>query len=114
MSLNRRTFIAASAALASTQANRQGVVPRILAHREWEGRLLNGSDYPLPSMLPLFSLKGMVRQGVLAESAVAPLRELRESNSILFDFVLKRTLAYQGMKFPDSVFETRDFFERRA
>ena len=95
---------------AVTQANRPGIVPKILAHAEWEGRLLNGSDYPLPGILPLFSLKALVKEGVLAESVVAPLHELRESNSVLFDFVLKRNLALRGRKLPDSAFETRDFF----
>jgi mannonate dehydratase len=99
---------------AVTQANRNGVVAKIIAHREWEGRLLNGSDYPLPGILPLFSLREFVKDGLLAEGAVGMLRELRETHSILFDFVLKRNLAYQGMKLPDSAFETRGFFERVA
>jgi predicted TIM-barrel fold metal-dependent hydrolase len=99
---------------AVTQSNRNGVVAKIIAHREWEGRLLNGSDYPLPGILPLFSLKEFVREGLLAEGAVGMLRELRETNSILFDFVLKRNLVHQGMKLPDSAFETRGFFERVA
>jgi predicted TIM-barrel fold metal-dependent hydrolase len=95
---------------AVTQANRPGIVARILAHREWEGRLLNGSDYPLPGILPLFSPKAFASEGLIDAALVPVLQELRETNALLFDFVLKRHLSYQGAKFAPSVFETRDFF----
>lgn len=95
---------------AITQSNRAGAIPLILAQRDWEGRLLNGSDYPLPGILPLFSLKGLVAEGVLDASAVPVLAELRQTNALLFDFVLKRSLSYRGSRFPASAFETRDFF----
>ena len=52
----------------------------------------------------------MVSDGVLDATAVPVLRELRQSNALLFDFVLKRNLSYRGWKFPASTFETRDFF----
>ena len=78
--------------------------------RAWHGRLLNGSDYPLPGMMPLFSLSRMVAAGVLDERPVPALRELRETHALLFDFVLKRNLRHQGVGFPDATFETRDFF----
>lgn len=94
-----------------TQLNRHAALPRILAHDDWEGRLLNGSDYPLPGIMPLFSLKAMVSAGLLDEAVVAPLRSLREKNALAFDFALKRNLrAPNGRRLPASVFETRDFF----
>ena len=99
---------------AITQANRPGIPARILAHAEWDGRLLNGSDYPLPAMLPLFSPNSFAKEGLISESLVPVLRELRETNPLLFDFVLKRNLSLKGRKFPAAVFETRDFFERKA
>jgi uncharacterized protein len=99
---------------AITQANRSGVVPLILAQRDWEGRLLNGSDYPLPGILPLFSMNQLVSEGVLDAGAVPVLRELRQTNALLFDFVLKRCLDYRGSKFAASAFETRDFFTTRT
>jgi len=99
---------------AITQANRHGVVRRILLQRDWDGRLLNGSDYPLPGVKLLFSLDGLVKQGVLDGAHVHILKQLRETNALLFDFVLKRCLAVQGRRFPDATFETRGFFERRA
>jgi mannonate dehydratase len=88
------------------------VLRKLLARKDWAGRLLNGSDFPLPGILPLFSLGTMVREGVLDPAAVPTIRELRQTNSLLFDFVLKRTLSYQGSGFPPSAFETRDFFVR--
>jgi len=96
---------------AITQANRKGIVPQLLAKvRDWEGRLLNGSDYPLPGVMPVFSLDQLVGEGLLDPMTVPLLRELRQTNAILFDFVLKRSLSHNGVKFPNSVFETRDFF----
>jgi mannonate dehydratase len=98
---------------AVTQANRKGILPQLLAkQRDWEGRLLNGSDYPLPGVMPIFSLKGLVSLGVLDESLVPALRELREVNPLAFDLTLKRNLRIDGKRFPASIFETRPFFER--
>ncbi|QJR10481.1 hypothetical protein DSM104443_01545 [Usitatibacter rugosus] len=96
---------------AVTQANRADVLPTILATREWHSRLLNGTDYPLPGIMPLFSVSGFVKAGLLDESKVATIRSLRDVNALLFDFVLKRNLRYDGAAFPASVFETRPFFE---
>jgi mannonate dehydratase len=97
---------------AVTQANRAEHLPLLLERREWHARLLNGSDYPLPGILPLFSLQGLVAAGLLEEGMLPPIQSLRESNPLLFDFVLKRSLRYRGNRFADSAFETRDFFLR--
>lgn len=99
---------------AVTQLNRSPYLPRLLALREWDGRLLNGSDYPLPGIMPLFSLDRLAAMGLLEEKLVAPIRELRNVNALLFDFVLKRNLRSGGRRWPASVFETRDFFARAA
>jgi hypothetical protein len=42
------------------------------------------------------------------------LRQLRSINVLLFDFVLKRSLAANGQGFAASVFETAPFFMRPA
>lgn len=99
---------------AVTQANRATYLPRLLRMEAWDERLLNGSDYPLPGILPLFSLNRMVSDGVLEERLVPPLRALRHVNALLFDFVLKRNLRIGARRLPDSAFETRDFFTRFA
>jgi predicted TIM-barrel fold metal-dependent hydrolase len=99
---------------AVTQANRAPAIVAILARPEWEGRLLNGSDYPLPAILPIFSLQALARDGVLDARAIPALRELRQGNPLLFDFVLKRNLRHGGRRLPASAFETRPYFERGA
>ena len=97
---------------ALTQANRASVLRAFLERAPgWDGRLLNGSDYPLPGILPLFSMNRMVSDGFLAPSALPALRDLRQCNPLAFDFVLKRNLALDGKRIPASAFETRPFFD---
>jgi mannonate dehydratase len=99
---------------AITQGNRMAVAAALLARRDWHDRLLNGSDYPLPGVVPLISLPALVKNELLDPAAVEPLRRLREINVLLFDFVLKRKLALNGQGFPPSVFETAPYFKRPA
>jgi predicted TIM-barrel fold metal-dependent hydrolase len=96
---------------AVTQGNRMDVVATLLARRDWHARLLNGSDYPLPGVLPLVSLPSLVDRELLDPAAVAPLKEIRDHNVLLFDFVLKRSLLSNGAGFAPSVFETRNYFD---
>ena len=95
---------------ATPQLNRARYLPQILSREAWHGRLLNGSDYPLPGIMPLFSLNALVSLGLLPEALAAELKDLRQSNALLFDFAVKRQMSYRGRRFPRSVFETRDFF----
>ena len=92
-------------------ANRVDVAAALLSRRDWHARLLNGSDYPLPGVVPITSLPLLAERNLLDPAAVAPLRELRDHNVLLFDFVLKRSLANNGAAFARTVFETRPFFE---
>jgi mannonate dehydratase len=96
------------------QGNRMDVIPTLLERNDWHDRLLNGSDYPLPGIVPLVSLPALVERGLLEPSAAPVLRELRDHNVLLFDFVLKRSLAWRGGGFPRAVFETRRYFDRSA
>lgn len=98
---------------ALTQRNRAGTPLRtVLERRDWHGRLVNGSDYPLPGILPLFSPSALADDGLLDPVAVLPLEQLRGHNPLLFDFVLKRHLRANGAGLPASVFETRRFFDK--
>jgi predicted TIM-barrel fold metal-dependent hydrolase len=100
---------------AMTQVNRAGpALVRVLERSDWHARLLNGSDYPLPGVMPLFSLNYLVSLGLLGESMVDVLSEIRTYNALLFDFVLKRHLRSNGKAFSKSVFETRAFFAAKA
>jgi predicted TIM-barrel fold metal-dependent hydrolase len=100
---------------AVTQSNRAGPsLARLLEREPWHARLINGSDYPLPGIMPLYSMSQLVGLGIL-DAALAPtLAAIREHNPLLFDFVLKRHLRRGERRFPASVFETREFFERRG
>ena len=84
----------------------------------FRSRLLNGSDYPLPGVMPIFSVDYLVSLGLLAEAAAPVLKEIRLHNPLLFDFVLKRSLRVGGSRttaaksFGAQVFETKAFFMR--
>ncbi|MBF0161476.1 MAG: amidohydrolase [Magnetococcales bacterium] len=98
---------------AVTLRNRDPAVLRTLIEQEaWHPRLLNGSDYPLPGVMPLVAPERLARAGLLESSAVPVLNTLQGYNPLLFDFVLKRHLHAQGRRLPSRVFETRDFFEK--
>jgi mannonate dehydratase len=92
------------------QVNRGNLVGEIIRRDDWAGRLLNGSDYPLPGVLPLFSLNALSDGGLLDSAHVPLLRDVREANPLLFDLLLKRLLASDGQRFAPQVFETRRFF----
>lgn len=90
------------------QANRRPEVwQAVLRHEQWHERLLHGSDYPLPGLMPLFDLRALVRAGLLDAAAVPVLRRIREHNALLFDFVLKRQLRLGSVALPAAVFEGR-------
>ncbi|MDR0233850.1 MAG: amidohydrolase family protein, partial [Zoogloeaceae bacterium] len=67
------------------------VLQTLLAREDWHGRLLNGSDYPLPGILPIVSLSQLARHGLLPEEAVDNLDMLRQTNALHFDLALKRS-----------------------
>ena len=86
------------------------VIKTLLTESAWHKRLLYGSDYPLTGILPLISVQKFADAGLLDETAVEPLKALQDYHPFRFDFVLKRSLSWQGKRFADSVFATRRFF----
>ncbi|MEP7156874.1 MAG: amidohydrolase family protein [Betaproteobacteria bacterium] len=96
------------------QSNRARYLPAIISRSEWHPRLLNGSDYPLPGVMPLFSVDTLARNGWLQSPEAAVIKQLRDYNPLMFDFVLKRSLRIQGAKLSDTIFETGNFFDRHA
>jgi mannonate dehydratase len=97
---------------AMTQVNRAGPhLAAVIERSEWHARLLNGSDYPLPGVMPIFSVDYLVSLGLARASAAPVLKEIRLHNPLLYDFVLKRHLRSRGKAFAARVFETRKFFE---
>jgi predicted TIM-barrel fold metal-dependent hydrolase len=101
---------------AVTLSNRDPRVLReLLLKDELHGRLVNGSDYPLPAIDPMISTRLLVWQGLLAEQDRPALGEIYSANPLLFDFVLKRRLRYIRNKvvhrFQPALFETARLFE---
>jgi len=98
---------------AMTQVNRAGpLLAKVIERSEWHARLLNGSDYPLPGVMPIFSVDYLINIGLLDRESAPILTQIRQHNPLLFDFVLKRRLRSNGKALAASVFETRMFFMR--
>ena len=99
---------------AVTQINRAPeALQTLLEANDLHPRLLNGSDYPLVGIVPLFSLRQLKRLDLIDDETASVAAELQRYNPLLFDLVLKRSLRWNGQRFPAQVFETADFFTRR-
>ncbi len=83
------------------------VIKPLLQRPDWHSRLLNGSDYPLVGIPPLFSVEDLIEQQLLAAKYQPLFKELQHYHPLLFDFALKRLLRFEGMGFAKSVFETK-------
>ena len=71
-----------------TQTSRTApLLKYVLQRTDWHGRLLNGSDYPLPGFMPAFSMKYLVEAGFVTATEGKVLSEIRRYNPLLFDFV---------------------------
>lgn len=90
------------------QRNRtESVWRQVLQRADWHGRLLHGSDHPLPGVMPLFAPQRLVDAGLLAPDDVPVLQQVREHNPLLFDLLLKRRLRSGSARLPASIFEAR-------
>jgi len=93
------------------QANRTPQARRVVIQRDdWHARLLHGSDYPLPGVMPLYAPDALAAEGLLDARDADVLRRIRAHNPLLFDFVLKRSVRIGESRLPRRIFETRDFF----
>lgn len=93
------------------QANRDAEVWRqLLTRSDWHPRLLNGSDYPLPGMLPLHRSLKWIKAGLMDEATALRLDELRSYNPLLADVVTKRRVRLGQASLPAAVFETSRHF----
>jgi len=98
---------------AMTQVNRAGpALAEVVERTDWHARLLNGSDYPLPGVMPMFSVDYLVGLKLLEEKAAPLFKEIRQHNPLLYDFAVKRHLRSSGKALARGVFETRPFFMR--
>ncbi|MBI4006538.1 MAG: amidohydrolase family protein [Gammaproteobacteria bacterium] len=98
---------------AITQINRAGhALETLISRTDWHSRLINASDYPLPGVMPLFSLRGMMHKGYITKKQAAVLSGLRKHHVLLFDLILKRCLQIGGKKFHKTIFHTRHVFDK--
>lgn len=94
---------------AMTQFNRIGhPLSAVIEREDLHGRLVNGSDYPLPAINLLIRTKPLVRAGYLTADEAASLKEIYGFNPLLFDYALKRCLKLPGTnkRLPARVFHT--------
>jgi uncharacterized protein len=96
------------------QANRADTLAEIVGREAWTTRLVNGSDYPLPGVMPLFSVDKLVERGWLPKNEGDVIKSIREYNPLVFDFVLKRSLRIQGKALDKTIFESARVFAKRA
>lgn len=92
---------------AQFQFNRMPVpIATILKRQDLHGRLVNGSDYPLPAINVLLRTKDLADDGFISHEDRKYLNEIYSYNPLLFDFVLKRTvhLPETGEKLSPSIF----------
>lgn len=93
---------------AITQINRlPAPLQYLMAHPEFDGRLLNGSDYPLPGVDLVIWTRQLVKLRMLTASERQALNEIWKRNPLLFDVVLKRTLKDPGTgrRWPADLFQ---------
>jgi len=97
---------------AITQINRsQKTFETIYTHKEWHHRLIYGSDYPLPGVMPVFSPQTSVDRGYITEHQAKLLSEIRIYNPLLFDLLYKRMISVKGNKLSSNVFHTKAVFD---
>jgi len=86
------------------------ILHAVLQRTDWHERLVYGSDYPLPGVMPIFAPRRLAADGLLATVEARYLSELRRFNPLLFDFALMRFLRSHGQGFAPSTFRTRQVF----
>lgn len=85
-------------------------IKQIIENESWHSRLLYASDYPLPGVMPIISSKNLIKNDLLEPSVVPFINKVREHNVWLYDFLVKRFMQSNGVRFLDSVFQTSHHF----
>lgn len=96
---------------AITLVNHAWAIKKVLARTDWHDRLVNGSDYPLPAIMPLTNTRQLLHMGLIESEHLPFLQALKVYNPLMFDFAVKRLIQYNGISFKQSVFETRHVFD---
>jgi uncharacterized protein len=96
---------------ALTLVNHAWAIKTVLERTDWHPRLVNGSDYPLPAIMPLINTRQLYQMGLLDSEHLPFLQELKLYQPLMFDFAVKRLLRFNGATFDKLVFETRRIFD---
>jgi len=87
------------------------LIRELVLDERWRGRLVNGSDYPLPGAPLLTSTSRLVELGFLEPNESQQIAHIQAHNPLLFDFALKRLLRIDGKPFDSAVFQSRAVFD---
>lgn len=85
-----------------------GKIRKLLELREFHHRLVNGTDWPLPTLGFTVSTLAMQLMGHITKDERKALNEIYTFNPLLFDFALKRVIKHPkdpNLTFPPSVFQ---------
>ena len=82
----------------------------LVLDERWQGRLVNGSDYPLPGSRALTSTTRLVELGFLSPGEAQGIGHIQGHNPLLYDFALKRLLRIEGHSFPSPMFQAAALF----
>ncbi|MGJ8619278.1 MAG: amidohydrolase family protein [Methylophilaceae bacterium] len=96
---------------AITLMNHAWAIKPILERTDWHARLINGSDYPLPAIMPLINTRQLNQMGLLASEYLPLLQELKQYHPLMFDFAVKRLIEFNGIRFDKRIFATRQLFD---
>jgi mannonate dehydratase len=90
---------------AITLNNRMKVFIPLLQEKSIHHRLINGTDYPLVNLRLINMMEPYVQKGLITREEKKLLKEIRNYNSMVWDFCIKRTIrGPNGERFPDSMF----------
>ncbi len=96
---------------AITLVNHAWAIKTVLERTDWHDRLVNGSDYPLPAIMPLINTRQLHQMGLLDSEHLPFLQTLKKYNPLMFDFAVKRLIRFNNVSFDKHVFETRRTFD---
>lgn len=100
---------------ALVQFNRCERLAEVLTRPELAGRLVYGSDYPLPAINALVRTGKLESMGLITADERAALNEIDRHNPLAFAFALSRTVAAGGRRFGAAAFDaTKGPYRPRA
>jgi hypothetical protein len=77
-------------------------------------RLIDGSDHPLPGILPLVARNVFTLRALPAPEVCQALRGIRVTHALTFDLAMPRGASSKGARLAGDVFETQSFFVNPA